>query len=79
MRTLNALRAPSLPVEDVQMRFLNGERTWENLNAPVVDTSWKVTLPKLSSGVVLNEASLPAGLTQDTLAALKYLAKRKGR
>ena len=61
------------------MRFLSGERTWENLNVPVPDTSWKVTLPRLTSGVVLSEAALPAGLTQDTLAALKYLAKRKGR
>ena len=78
MRELNRMRLPSLPSQDLSMRFLNGQRTWENVvNRPVsASDSWRVTLPPMPA-----DTPLPDGVPEDTpsgtLAALRYLVRKK--
>ena len=77
MSELNAMRIAT-PAQDLTLRFLAGERTWEQIAAaPTAEQSWKVTLPTLTTGVNLPAGAQTAGTGEGVLQALKYLVKKK--
>ena len=75
---LNALRT-STPAQDLSLRFLRGERTWDQAAAiGSAEESWRVKLPKLTAGVKLAPGAVPEGASAGVAEALRYLVKRKG-